>query len=1486
MKKYFLCMLLPFLDIAAQAQDMAPFTLAPAGNQLQIEQTGDYEYKLTTLGGDPYVEMSPLERDLTDDEFLVAFEYKTETDILNAEFFFSPIVGGHEQVFHIPAAQDWTTLYVDITTSRLGFEWGTAGQFLRMDQGNEADKVLYIRNIRMVGYSEILGCKDVSAISLEHDADGYYLINNAQDLTNFSKLVNKRDGEVRNARLTADIDMSEITDYLPIGTCTERQMCGQGQEITNPGFAGVFDGQGHVISNLTATYNSWMYTSGIFGNVTGTVRNLGVNNYTFNNEQAYGGRHAGIAGQLIGGVVENCYLTGSSIVHPGEIVSGIVAGNYGGIVRNCFEYGNEIEPYMRAGNIVGDNRDDNGVRIGTISNCYSEVVVAGSYDNTIVENSEDFVERNHFESGEICHKLNVNTTASSVWRQALQNDVLPNLNPASPYVIADFNGNYMNIEDASISLSATAFSSAVIGYLDNQLCEYAYADAFEQACNVASEAKNVDEFFTQYAKIYQLKDQIAVSAEAYKQYTDKVLEVKDYLATNPNFSGEGRTLVENYLETEIEPNDVFPNGSYSYILENRQLTTEQILAEAAYLQKLLDQAISSGYSEGAEVTNMLANANLANGTDGWDVKGNVGVDQSGKTPVAVANQTFTMGQTISGLTPGLYEVRVNAFYYGGGSMNTISHNSMVTANGNYIYTQMISEGALPSNSTSAYLSTLSPLQDGEGNLMGYVPTTEEQCGNLFAETYYVNTLVAEVGMDGELTVGIETPGCGKSDVTRFGNFRVFYCGEVESDVSKEAMERAIKGMENRIHTLLNNYVADGSDYVLTPNYDAALRDQLYQAIETAKVTTTGAERLAALKQISGLLQQVYATRQAYSSLLAKTELLQDLFGGLQGDGKLSDAEQKEFNTLYEEITTNYMDGKYSCEQALALNPITQYSLCPDYSTGTVTISNGVELCYFSVLVNSGLFQELNAILSKDIDMAGFTAYAPIGYSTGSQLISAGQDITYAGYQGVFDGQSHVIRNLQATYNASYASSGVFGTVSGTVKNLGVDHYTFANRSAYSGRFGAIAGQLLPDAVIDHCYVINSTVENTNEICSGIVAGNYGGTVSNCYECNNSIHPYQRAGQIVGDNADDYDVRKGIVRNCYSTGKVVGSYAGAEVTDCTGQISRARFLNGEVAYLMNGKSTENPVWFQTVGIDESPVLDATHAVVRMTEDGGYTNYDDVNYALQQKLKEARSLVTSVYNHDALIHTPSQLSSNCEWTAAGTYISYLLDGNPMTYFHSDIAYTVSSGSMYIQVALENPIDGFYLEFTGRTDGLGTGNNWHDTPNKMRIEASNDPETGWVVIDTQDYPLENVDNAHYMSEQVIELNGSFRYFRFYVLHTTSDLEYFNLQNFQMYNAASNGTSKFDEYPGVLNAIKALTTLCDNKDAKVCTQTGTKEDTEEVQAAIDVLKAWLEDPETDIQSIRTEETSREYVYDLQGRRNATPTRGIYLQGGKKILK
>ena len=277
---------------------------------------------------------------------------------------------------------------------------------------------------------------------------------------------------------------------------------------------------------------------------------------------------------------------------------------------------------------------------------------------------------------------------------------------------------------------------------------------------------------------------------------------------------------------------------------------------------------------------------------------------------------------------------------------------------------------------------------------------------------------------------------------------------------------------------------------------------------------------------------------------------------------------------------------------------------PEIIDGVYQIANAGQLVWFAEYVNSGN-QSADAKLVADIDMKNIswtticeTALYYKEYGTGCDY----------GYSGTFDGNGHAISNLTATSSADGAASvGLFGTVSGTIKNLGMKNFTLKD-SGKDMRAGAIVGQLLTaNGKVSNCYVIGATIETEDNVAGGIAGCVYEGTVENCYVVDATISGADgRFGYVTGDvcadggsgNGSD---RPGIVKNCFTNeAKISSDRKGTDsVVGGEAEVSAERFASGEVAYLLNGSaSTGNLAWYQNLGesADAYPIPDNTHGKV--------------------------------------------------------------------------------------------------------------------------------------------------------------------------------------------------------------------------------------------------------------------------------------------------
>ena len=195
------------------------------------------------------------------------------------------------------------------------------------------------------------------------DAEGCYQVADAFQLFWFAGLVNGTltDGTEQNtsasAVLTADIDLSGET-WTPIGS-----------ESTP--YTGTFDGQGYTISGMTIE-NAESY-SGLFGNVTGTVKNFTVTgSITITGDKtvakvggAVGSLGTASVGGTVSGVTSGVNITVSAgNDHIGGVV-GSMPENSSPTVESCLYMGN-ITVTVEAGSVAGVV---GYIRTGTIQNC-------------------------------------------------------------------------------------------------------------------------------------------------------------------------------------------------------------------------------------------------------------------------------------------------------------------------------------------------------------------------------------------------------------------------------------------------------------------------------------------------------------------------------------------------------------------------------------------------------------------------------------------------------------------------------------------------------------------------------------------------------------------------------------------------------------------------------------------------------------------------------------------------------------------------------------------------------------------------------------------------------------------------------------------------------------------------------------------------------------------------------------------------------------
>lgn len=196
-----------------------------------------------------------------------------------------------------------------------------------------------------------------------------YLINSAAQLAYLAASVNAGNSyEGMYFRLTTDIDLNDI-EWIPIGhgVATYDYTASQ----TDAQFRGHFDGNFHRILNLYITENRTTYT-GLFGDVAGTISNLGIEDAHVYAEQTANIRSkvGALVGRICNGSVNNCYVLFCEVgtttpSHPSS-AGGLIGNMLQSTVTDCFAMGMAISN-GHVGGLVGSVYSANCL----ISNSYA-----------------------------------------------------------------------------------------------------------------------------------------------------------------------------------------------------------------------------------------------------------------------------------------------------------------------------------------------------------------------------------------------------------------------------------------------------------------------------------------------------------------------------------------------------------------------------------------------------------------------------------------------------------------------------------------------------------------------------------------------------------------------------------------------------------------------------------------------------------------------------------------------------------------------------------------------------------------------------------------------------------------------------------------------------------------------------------------------------------------------------------------------------------
>ena len=1089
------------------------------------------------------------------------------------------------------------------------------------------------------GLCVVCGTPDPDAV--KQNADGFYLIGSPKQLNWIALRIEQGEMDAK-VLLTDDIDLTSEDEYLDLMIATE----------AHP-FKGIFDGQGHTITyDYAYVHEKWR---GLFRAVDGaTIRNLRVEGEVIPTNIHYGALIGVAYGTvLVENVVTNVHITGEHSGVTGD--AGMLGANYANITfNNCATLGEMGNP----GSSMYSSFSgwSNGDSYTTLNNCYTACFLTEGtglsscftlthsgghvtlnncyYFSPIGRVQGTLVTEDQAECGELCYMLNGDQMEIG-WYQTLDEDEYP-VPDATHQRVYGAGNTYMNITDeASFHDFVSALMSEETERYEATIAQKSLIDAYLEALEELSEAPSIENFLAGYNALAPQRESIQSCANAYAAYMAKLEETRKYLDDNPDLDNLKAELLRSYLNDENEPSEDYANGSASYILARLLLSEEEIIAETVLVDAKLTEAITYTPAIGTDITLLFTNASLSDKFNGWEGQLPTGWGGSETSPLYAAEclaAEMDMYQTITGLPNGIYELQVNGAFrptpYD--DFYNVNYAATLYANGihNYFQTNIEDMISVDDAIDGENCNINGPvadfaITDENENIIGYTMQGIVSCCNAFQAGRYPNSVLCQV-TDGTLTIGIRQPGTGLSrDWLGFGGIKVLYYGQV--DEAGESLDRVLASQSARANSILNVYESDYTDkYNVYPNFSQALRDELQQAYDAVATTTEPEAKLQLVEKFSRLFLDIYECKQAYITLWEKAEELNNLidaFGDIVSDGEFNQMEE-----LYSTLFNGYIDGSLSAEEIQAIDLKTEIDLFPTEEDGYYLLSTPKDFFVFSRMVGAG-FSDINAKLMADIDLRE------------SEYSDAMIGTEQAQFAGTFDGQGHTV-SYSYTVNDNYGGLFRF-TNEATVRNLRIEgdaivtgiHFgaltgyasgttlienvitnvnITGDRGGVTGD-GGMFGRLEGDVTFNNCATLGQMGNPGSSMYCGFVAfaGSGSSTLNNCYT----------TASLTEDTGTDYCYTfcRGTVKlnNCYYLNQI-GTKQGKQMT-------LEQFQNGEVCYKLNGDQSLIS-WYQNIGEDSFPVLDASHQTV-ILEDGKYANPDGI------KEVNAEGLVVhgqSIYN----------------------------------------------------------------------------------------------------------------------------------------------------------------------------------------------------------------------------------------------------------------
>ena len=921
-------------------------------------------------------------------------------------------------------------------------------------------------------------------------ADTPFQIASAAQLAELAQYVNAGDATFVSAHyvLTDDVNLSAYGNWTPIGT------------INQP-FAGVFDGQNHVVTGLKID-RSQGECQGLFGYVSGTddKHRAQVKNVVVRDAQIRAwtevGAVVGRYGRFTAGYVEpleNCAMIGGTI--QGTSGSMGQSSSVGGIVgRAC----GEIQRCYATGNIIGaDNAREYGGIVGesykTVNACYwtGRLSALGSYADDfggIVGNAYDAV-TNCYTTGDITGSLNNAATLGSIVGCAM--DRVTNC-----YATGSVKG------------------WRAIGGIAGQAYGDTYAHATISGCMALNTSVESNPFYS-IGRVAGITGQESVLNDNYAW---------DGMRVNGQKIPEGQQSVENGTDLTYDDTNglsrqfetIFGGNSAWTYAENGLPTLKNVGGtQSGDLPVWMTSQNKVYIYTAADLAQLATDVNGGNRMSGKTVLLMNDIDLSGYpnwTPIGRFDPPDDM-LPFSGVFDGQ-----------GYSITGLKISGNEEARGLFGYT---------------YCSAIRNVVIRNPEIQG-----GDKVGALVGHQAYSSEGIENCAVIGGKIQGRSHVGglVGYMEESPIQN-----CYSTCEVVAMDFYAGGIVGDHRVVASIRNCYATGNISGTYSGGIVGVAKDVERCVALGQTVTGKSSNRVTDSVRISDVYawgdMKVNGNTVTYGA--ANNENGADL---VYNGGALS--------TQFSEIFANDDAWTYT-ENGLPILKVVkgeQSSELPRWmlsDASTIYITTAQQLKQLADEVNAGDSKSgKTVLLMNDIDLSVYPNWSPIG-----TLNMNWSDVSRP-FSGVFDGQNHTISNLTCT-SATNGYAGLFGNFDGTVQNLILRDAQIT----VEGQAAAVVCENYKGQVLN-CAMIGGSVKGKG-VAGGVVCYNRG-TVENCYATGDvtslSGGRICYAGGVVG-----YNYNEGTVQSCYAAGRVESEeHAGGAVGGNYGTVQNCVALGQSVS----------------------------------------------------------------------------------------------------------------------------------------------------------------------------------------------------------------------------------------------------------------------------------------------------------------------------------